>query len=119
MHFVAPLADPNAVWWHRAVLTRWIDGDSCVVELDRSFNEYRKGRRCRLTKVDTPERFTDEGKAATAFVNEICPAGSEVDLYSYRDATGKYDRLEVEVCFRGVNINRALLEAGHAKLVDY
>jgi len=119
MIFVKPLEDESVVWWHRATLTRWIDADSCVVELDRSFNMFRKGRRCRLAKINAPERFTDEGKAATAFVNEQCPVGSDVLLYSHKDASGKYGRLEIELCIDGVNVNRALLDAGHARLVDY
>jgi len=119
MHFIKPLTDENAVWWHKATLTRWVDADTLVAVIDRSFNEYRKGRRCRLTKINAPERFTDEGKAATAFVNDLVPPGSDLLLYSHKDSTGKYDRLEVQVCYDGINVNRAIVEAGHAVMIDY
>lgn len=115
--FVEP-ATESVVWWHKAILVRWIDGDSAVVELDRSMNEFRKGLRVRLAKIDCPERYEDAGKAATAFVNELVPAGSEVLLYSHKDSTGKYGRLIAEVIYNGVNINRALVDQGHAVLDD-
>lgn len=116
MIFTDAPKDESVVWWHRAVLVRWVDGDTAVVNLDRGFNDYRRDRRVRLVKIDCPERFTEAGKAATAFVNELCPIGSEVMLYSHRDSTGKYDRVEAEIFHNGMNINRSLCENGHAVL---
>ena len=115
--FTQPVHE-SAVWWHKATLMRWVDGDTAVVNIDRAFNMHRIGARVRLVKINCPERFEDAGKAATAFVNQLCPAGSDVLIYSHRDSTGKYGRIEGEIFIRDINVNRAILDAGHAVLVD-
>lgn len=117
--FAKPPPDDSVVWWHKAVINRWIDADSAVVMLDRGFNEFKHEARIRLAMIDAPERFTDEGKSATAFVNELCPAGSEVLIYSHRDSSGRYGRILAEVCIRGINVNRAILDAKHAVIPSY
>lgn len=115
--FVKPVP-PSAVWWHKAVLIRWVDGDTAIVNIDRSFNMHRVGARVRMAKINCPERFTDAGKDATAFVNALVPPGSEVLVYSHKDSTGKYGRIEGEICFEGVNVNRAILENHHAVIAN-
>ena len=115
--FVKPV-DQSAVWWHKATLVRWVDGDTAVIDLDRAFNTLRVGARVRMAKINCPERFTDAGKEATAFVNALCPPGSQVLLYSHRDSTGKYGRIEGEIVYQGVNVNRAILDAHHAVLAN-
>jgi endonuclease YncB( thermonuclease family) len=116
MIFARPLEDVNAVWWHKATLIRWVDGDTAVVKLDLGWNLYREKQYVRMAHINAPERFTDAGKSATEFVNMLCPAGSEVLLYSYRDKTGVYKRIIADIVYKGININRALADAGYAVL---
>jgi len=51
--FVSP-AKESVVWWYKATLERWIDGDSAVVTLDKGFNEFRHKARVRLAMVNKP-----------------------------------------------------------------
>lgn len=115
--FAKPI-HPNAVYWHKATVVRWIDGDTVVIDLDRAFNIVRKKARIRMAFINCPERFTDEGKKATEFVNLICPAGSDVLMYSHKDKTGRYGRIVGEIVCQGVNVNRAILDAHHAVLAN-
>ncbi|WP_299071302.1 thermonuclease family protein [uncultured Paraglaciecola sp.] len=97
-------------------MTRWVDADTAVVLLDLGWNLQRAKQYVRLAHINAPERFTEAGKSATTFVNELCPAESEVYLYSYRDGTGRYKRIVADVVYKGINVNRALADAGHAVL---
>lgn len=119
IQFVKPV-DSNIVWWHKAILERWIDADSAVMSvLDRGFNEFKHGARVRLAFIDAPERFTGDGKLATAFVRDMVPDGAEVLLYSHRDTSGRYGRILAEIVYNGVNVNKAILDAGHAIIPSY
>lgn len=75
-----------------AVITRVIDGDTYDVEVDLGFRLVAR-LPMRLAHVDTPERFTHEGKVAIAFVHELLdplPAPVVVRTYKPADKYGRY-----------------------------
>jgi micrococcal nuclease len=49
---------------------RLIDGDTFVCDIDLGFGIWLVDQHCRLFGVDTPEKNTDEGKAATETARE-------------------------------------------------
>ena len=67
---------------------RVIDGDTVEVVIDRGFHDTSK-KTCRLHGVNTPERYTDEGKQVTEFVKTWMSSAALVRSYKF---SGKYGR---------------------------
>lgn len=101
----------------RAKVVRWVDGDSVWLDVDLGFRA-RLVTDFRLYGVDTPERGQPGWGEATAFVNAGAPAGSPVEIQSYKDPD-KYGRwlAEVFVPDAHLSLNAQLLDAGLA--VEY
>jgi len=75
--------------------------------------------RVRLALVDSPERGEAGFEEATGFTNATCPVGGEAtwrrDAGQPTDTTGT--RMVAVVECGGVNLNAALLDAGHARFL--
>lgn len=100
---------------YRAVVRRIIDGDTIEADVDLGFFVLHRTR-LRLLGIDCPERFTPEGKAATAFVASYLPAGSEVVVESVKpDKYGGRWNATVWLAEVERSLNDLLLEAGHAR----
>ena len=90
-----------------AKVARVIDGDT--IELD-------SGERVRYLMIDTPESTTEhecwgeEAKAANAALVE----GKTVSLRYDEECTDDYDRLLAYIELSGQEINRVMVERGHA-----
>lgn len=113
--FAKPPSDNSVVWWHKAVVTKIVDGDTIYVTLDRSFKDYGE-RKIRFAYIDCPDKDRAAKKAATEHLEALVSVGESVLLYSHKSDTGMYGRIIADVIARGVNLNRAQLESGHAKL---
>jgi endonuclease YncB( thermonuclease family) len=88
-------------------VTRVIDGDTLDVG----------GTRIRLVLVDAPERDTREGPAATRHLEELCPVGSEAQVYRDRlQPTDEYGRTLAVVWCGGKRVNEEMIRSGHAQL---
>ncbi|PRQ02490.1 SPBc2 prophage-derived endonuclease YokF precursor [Enhygromyxa salina] len=102
-----PGADEQGCGPAEATVTRVIDGDT--IELD-------SGERVRYLMIDTPEStiehecWGEEAKAA----NEALVAGQTVRLRYDEECTDDYDRLLAYVELSGHEINRVMVERGHA-----
>ncbi|MBT8421336.1 MAG: thermonuclease family protein, partial [Gammaproteobacteria bacterium] len=67
----------------------------------------------RLAGIDAPERYTEDGKKATARMNELASGITSVRT----EKTGKYGRWLATLHDRdGRDINALLVEEGHARL---
>lgn len=107
---------------YAARLERVIDGDTIVLTFDLGF-DVRFTHTVRLYGINAPEHDTDEGRAATRYLSRklASPHGRPVSLLvrTIKDRTEKYGRyLAVVFNARGVNVNDALVKAGHAKPYD-
>lgn len=76
------------MWTCRATILRWVDGDTAVADLDLGWGIWRrevKGApsRLRLLGVNAPERYTPEGPAATALIENLVPIGTVVWIESH------------------------------------
>ncbi len=69
-------------WTVWATVTRWVDGDTCVVDLDLGWQTWRHDARVRLLGYDAPEPREPGGPEATARAVELCPLGTVVRLES-------------------------------------
>ena len=107
---------------YRATIRRVVDGDTVDITLDLGF-DILYNNRIRLLGIDTPESRTrdlDEkklGLAAKERIRELCPVGSTVTVKTTKDGRGKFGRILGEIYVGDVNVNKLLIEEGHA--VEY
>ncbi len=107
------------------VVDRIVDGDTAylyvVSKADIGFEEVieaTRKKRIRLGGIDTPERFTKEGKAATAALTKFI-TGWSVTLCTAQDKTEKYGRYLAWLWVGNVCINDNLVTDGYAVRDDY
>lgn len=105
---------------YQATIKRWVDGDTVDVDIDLGFGLVYSNQRLRLYGIDAWESRTrdldekEKGLAATAFVNEMAPVGTQVTIITYKE--GKYGRILAEVFLdEDTNLNKLLTEKGHAE----
>ncbi|VFM96173.1 MAG: micrococcal nuclease [Candidatus Kentron sp. G] len=97
---------------YRCSVSRVVDGDTVDLVVDLGFR-IRIDVRVRLAGIDAPERYTEDGKKATARVKALAPAIVSVST----SKTGKYGRwLATLYDEDGRDINALLVEEGHARL---
>ena len=107
---------------YRATIRRVVDGDTVDITLDLGF-DILYNNRIRLLGIDTPESRTRDleekklGLAAKDRVKELCPVGSTVTVKTTKDGRGKFGRILGEIYVGDVNVNKLLIEEGHA--VEY
>ena len=105
---------------YQATIKRWVDGDTVDVDIDLGFGLIYSNQRLRLYGIDAWEQRTrdldekEKGLAATAFVNEMAPVGTQVTIITYKE--GKYGRILAEVFLdEDTNLNKSLTAKGHAE----
>ena len=107
---------------YRAIIRRVVDGGTVDITLALGF-DILYNNRIRLLGIDTPESRTRDleekklGLAAKERVRELCPVGSTVTVKTTKDGRGKFGRILGEIYVGDVNVNKLLIEEGHA--VEY
>ena len=104
------------MYQYKATVLNVVDGDTIDLNIDLGFHIMVE-KRVRLAYIDTPERFSEEGKKATEFVKKTTPVGSIVFIKTSLDSTDKYGRVLGEI-FRPdelKSLNKMLLENKLAK----
>jgi endonuclease YncB( thermonuclease family) len=98
-----------------AIVWRIIDADTVEVSIDLGFHIWHLVK-VRLIGLDAPERFTEEGKAATQFTRDLLE-GEFVTITTYKP--DKYGRYLAEIFIKsGDSFNKLLLDTGHAVPYD-
>ena len=92
----------------KGVVTNFIDGDT--IEVD--------GETVRLALIDTPERDEEGYQEAIDFIKEICKDKLVVVDEDDGQPGGSFGRIVGVVLCDDVNLNDALLEEGHAVLLE-
>jgi len=120
-------AKPN--YSYRCVVTRVVDGDTCDVDIDLGFNEWRRDR-VRLMGIDTPESRTRNkkekvlGLASKARFKEIVKSASLLDgkrgkkniyLKTTKEGKGKFGRILGTIYVNDTNVNEQLMKENHAR----
>ncbi|MBI4458597.1 MAG: thermonuclease family protein [Acidobacteria bacterium] len=89
------------------IVNRVIDGDTLEV------NSFR----LRLVLVDAPEWNAPGGSAATSYLRQLCPVGSQALVdQDDRQYTDNYGRMLAVVWCGGKRVNEEIIRAGHAQL---
>lgn len=115
------------IWTVPGRITRVIDGDTLVADLDLGWGVWRVGTHIRLAGINCPEMSVPAGQAARQYVIDLLQAfGSAaefVPVMVVSHSLDKYGRVLADVTFsrpvatggtEGVHLNSALLAAGHA-----
>jgi micrococcal nuclease len=106
----------NQPYTYRAQITRVVDGDTVIADIDLGLNLWRKNVRLRLTGINAPDAATPQGEAAARALREMFEQGRhEVLISTQKDRSDKYGRLLATIfLFGGTSVNQRLIELGHA-----
>ncbi|MDH3740727.1 MAG: thermonuclease family protein [Hyphomicrobiales bacterium] len=111
----------NPTYQYRAIVTKAYDADTVTMDIDLGLNSWLKDQTIRLFGINAPEMRGPEkadGKRARDYLRGRI-IGREVIVETHKDKKGKYGRWLGTIYLDNVDINRALVEAGHAEYHDY
>ena len=101
------------------------DGDTCRVDIDLGLGIWIRNEKLRLVRINAPEMTgsdREQGIASRDFLRELID-GKEIIIETVKDKRGKYGRYLAEIWLEKnegwININDALVTAGHAIYQDY
>lgn len=107
---------------YKADITAVYDGDTVTVDFDLGFGIKMHRQKIRLYGINAPEMRGKEkvaGKASRDALRELI-LGKEVTIQTFRDKKGKYGRwLGVISTTDGIDVNKWLVDEGHAVIADY
>lgn len=111
---------------YRAVVTKVIDADTIIVDVDLGFRVWVRGERIRLAHIDAPETKGEtkrEGKAAGEFLRGLL-LDKEVIIQTIKardgtDKRGKYGRYLGIIWLDDENVNELLVRKGFAKKEEF
>lgn len=118
-----------SLYIYQATCERVVDGDTLDLVIDLGLSVFVR-ERIRLHGLDTPETYgvpkdSEEyaaGMAAKIFVEErVLCLNEPLTVKTIKDRKGKYGRYLARIYLPRTNedLNEALIQAGHAKRVDY
>lgn len=102
---------------YKAKIIAVYDGDTVTAVVDLGFLHSQE-MKLRLYGIDTPEmRGVEkvEGKKVRDIVREMI-LDKEVEIHSYKDKQGKYGRYLATIIIDGLDLNKWLVDNGHAKV---
>jgi micrococcal nuclease len=100
------------MYQYRASVIRVVDGDTLWLDVDLGFDVKRRDS-FRLYGINAPELSTPEGVAAKVWLEGQLAGGIGM-VTTHKDQREKYGRYLATLWVGGVNINEAMVEAGHA-----
>jgi len=113
------------LYTYQATVTRVIDGDTLVLNIDLGFNSWIE-QKIRLRGIDAPELSCTEGVAAKNYVKKICEKIKFVVCKTYKQE--KYGRYLADIFYsfkeknpelvvqEGTYLNQELVDQGYAKI---
>lgn len=123
----APVApSPTGLFHYRAHVVSVYDSDTCTADIDLGLGVWVRGEKLLLHRINAPE-FTGTDKPAGIRAREHLKSlieGKPVLLQTIKDRREKYGRYLAEVWLEQpnaapLNVNDALVAAGHARHQDY
>jgi micrococcal nuclease len=109
---------------YAAQVTRVVDGDTVIADVDLGWHTWRHGERLRLARIDAPELGTEFGLEAVIALSRFIGFGgaardidpARVTIRTVKDRADNYGRMLAELFLAdGRNINDLMLETGHAQ----
>lgn len=99
---------------YNAFVTRVIDGDTVIMDVDLGFRAWVHDQSFRLLGINAAEKNTAAGKAAMENLMKILPVGAAVTLDSVKDDKygGRYDA--IITLSDGTDLAKRLIDGGFA-----
>ncbi len=116
---------PFNLYHYKAYVTRVYSGDSCIVNIDLGLDIWTKGLEIKFNHIQVPGAKGNDKPAAQKardFLRSLI-LDREVLVRTFKERKGKPSRILVEMVVvtedgKIVNVNEALVEAGHAVISD-
>lgn len=122
----AAASRPSAALYHyRARVVAVHDGDTCTVDIDLGLTMWKHGEVVRLARINAPELAGASARAGAKSRDHLKSLieGEEIVLATIRDKREKYGRylgeLWIDVDGAQINVNDAMVAAGHAAYKSY
>lgn len=118
-------APGESLYHYRARVTAVHDGDTCTVDIDLGMTLWKRSETVRLARINAPELSGASAKRGAQSRDHLKSLieGKDIILATIRDKREKYGRYLGEIWLkRGrkqVNVNDAMVEAGHAEFKEY
>lgn len=103
----------QAAYTYDARVLRVIDGDTIDVEVDCGFRMLAR-QPLRIAHVDAAERYTELGKAATAYLSALLMGSDKRVVVRTVKPVEKYGRYLADVFVDDVDVGALLIELGFA-----
>jgi len=112
---------PTNLYHYKAYVTRVYSGDSCIVDIDLGLDIWTRGLEIKFNRIQVPtNKGNDKPTANMArdFLRSLI-LDREVLVRTSKERKGKPSRILVEMVVvtedgKIVNVNEALVDAGHA-----
>ena len=98
---------------YRATIIRHIDADTTHATIHLGL-DVSIDATVRWQGIDAPERYTEAGKVATAWLNDRLPPGYLCEITTLKDRREKFGRYLATFFVNGVNLNQRMIDEGHA-----
>jgi len=111
---------PRPGYTYRAVVVRWVDADTVLLDIDLGLRQWTHDEPIRLNRVNAPDRKPAKG-LATEWMRDAAPEGTELVIRTHLDEEDRYGRLLGDLYLladdsgRYLDLNAALVDAGHAQ----
>jgi len=120
------LISKDAELFHYTALVQSVyDGDTCRVDIDLGLGIWIHNEKLRLVRINAPEMTgpdQPQGVASRDFLRSLID-GKEIIIETLKDRRGKYGRYLAEIWIEKnggwINVNDALVAAGHAVYQEY
>lgn len=99
---------------YAATIVSIYDGDTLRADVDLGFDTWRGNEPFRLLGIQAPELGKPGGREARDWLRDLLPLGSEVRIKTVKDRQEKYGRYLATIFKGDLNVNEALVDAGHA-----
>lgn len=93
---------------YAAKVLKIVDGDTLDILVDLGFDVHIK-KRLRMAHLNAPERGTQGGADATAFLVDRLPLGCDIVVHTVKNGTDKWGRYLAEVYIDNKSVNEELL----------
>lgn len=100
---------------YRALILRVVDGDTVHADVDLGFDAHQR-MTLRLAGINAPEMGTPEGVAAKQWLADalLGAHAGPLTIRTVKDRREKYGRYLATLYVNGVDLNEAMVAAGHA-----
>lgn len=98
----------------KAIVKRWIDGDTLIADLDFFGTVTLKDMKVRIRGIDAPEikGYTMyKGLVSKAFCESKWPAGTELNIVAYDSNSDRYNRLILDLTDHNGSIAEQIVNA--------